>query len=59
MMKVFLSMGAYPDNIMVACGVQRIDRPGKSPLDKHEVRLQAKEIIRHPQFSWKICNLSL
>ena len=52
MMKVFLTREANPENIMVACGVQRIDRPGKSPLDKHEVRLQVKEIIRHPEFSW-------
>jgi len=43
---------ANPDNIMVACGAHRIDRPGKSPLDKHEVRLQVKEIIRHPDFSF-------
>ena len=52
MMKVFLTREANPENIMVACGVQRIDRPGKSPLDKHEVRLKVKEIIRHPEFSW-------
>jgi len=43
---------ANPENIMVACGVERIDRPGKSPIDKHEVRLQVKEVIRHPDFSW-------
>lgn len=43
---------ANPENIKVACGVHRIDRPGESPIDEHEIRLQVKEIIRHPDFSW-------
>jgi len=43
---------ANPENIIVACGSQRIDRPGKSPKDKNEIRLQVKEVIRHPDFSW-------